>query len=728
MADAMLPAELAAVTKPLNEDDQLLAADELALLSLFDELKKAPNFERFPGTTVLRRCRKGRVLVSQGEAGATAYTILTTEDVIEIRELQLSKVTKSLAVADDKELRKQQRDIEAELVTLRASRDAFAASKTPPNQRPAASAVLLLNDNKVAKKGLFNRFAGFFASSASSRKGSSMIPIDGPADMDSKTRRIALHESELFGEMSCMNRAPRSATVVADRDCYMLEMLRNVLDMLHKDEKYKQKLDDIYRSRVMDGHVRRLSIFQDISDADFAAMKGRMQLVEKAAGDVIFEEHEDSDSFYVVRSGLVKVVKHAWTFAQTSEFKPANWKLIWGELVEAAKEPAGSRVWSKLPSDLRTAAESADKTPPTAEQQTALVAAFNELIRNGDIHTQFGKSIEDVVVGVDSEQLAFEVEHYPEETEKWSELERRTFHRSLLELICPAGMPRRASSSGTRKTLRYLGRGDTFGELGVITGGPRSATILAYDHPDGGASQRLPDSRTGAVVSRVELVKIAKVDFLAIVNQTPKVKAKVDAIIAGFQKTAGAAGIASERTDGVTQSQEFEDLGLIQGQKLMLIDLERCTRCGQCVEACVAAHDDGKTRLYLDGPRFENYLVPLTCRSCMDPVCMIGCPVGAINRGDNGEILIRDWCIGCSMCADQCPYGSIQMNELPGTIELTESQKAMLGGADVKPVSERATVCDMCSSLSSKQPSCVYACPHDAAIRVNALEFFFTKG
>jgi hypothetical protein len=30
----------------------------------------------------------------------------------------------------------------------------------------------------------------------------------------------------------------------------------------------------------------------------------------------------------------------------------------------------------------------------------------------------------------------------------------------------------------------------------------------------------------------------------------------------------------------------------------------------------------------------------------------------------------------------------------------------------------------MCSSLPSQQPSCVYACPHDAAMRVNAQEFF----
>lgn len=724
MADAMLPAELAAVTHPLESEDTLLSADELALLSVFDELKKAPNFERFPGTTVLRRCQKGRVLVRQGEAGATAYTILTTEDVIKLRELQLASVKKSLATADDKTLRNVEREIEAELVTLRKQRDEFQTQSLAPNQRQAASAILLLGDNKPQQTGFFGKL---FGSGRSPKKGPVFIPIDGPADMDAKTRRIALHEGELFGEMSCMNRAPRSATIVADRDCYMLEMLRNVLDMLHKDERYKKKLDDIYRARVLDNHVRRLSIFEDMTDADFAAIKGRLELVEREAGDVIFEEYDDSDSFYVVRSGLVKVVKNAWTALRATEFEANHWKHLWRELVEAAKTPAGSRLYAKIPGELRLAAEAAKQVTPTDEQQTALVAAINEIIRHGDVHTQLGKLIEDVVVAVDNEQVAQEVEHNPEETEKWSELERRTFHRVLLETLCPQGMPRRAASAGARRILRYLGRGETFGELGVITGAQRSATILAYDHPDGGASQRLPDSRTGAVVSRVELVKLSKADFLQIVNQSAKVRAKVDATVAAYQRPPGGRGASSDRIEGVTQSPEFEDLGLIQGQKLMLIDLERCTRCGQCVEACVKAHDDGQTRLYLDGPRFEKYLVPLSCRSCMDPVCMIGCPVGAINRGDSGEIQIRDWCIGCSLCADQCPYGSIQMNVLPGTIELTDAQKALLGGADLKPVSERATVCDLCSSMKSKQPSCVYACPHDAAIRVNALEFFFTK-
>src|SRR5262249_42529926 len=52
------------------------------------------------------------------------------------------------------------------------------------------------------------------------------------------------------------------------------------------------------------------------------------------------------------------------------------------------------------------------------------------------------------------------------------------------------------------------------------------------------------------------------------------------------------------------------------------------------------------------------------CRSCLHPVCMIPCPVASIRRGSNREIVIEDWCIGCSACAESCPYGSIQMDDL----------------------------------------------------------------
>ena len=151
---------------------------------------------------------------------------------------------------------------------------------------------------------------------------------------------------------------------------------------------------------------------------------------------------------------------------------------------------------------------------------------------------------------------------------------------------------------------------------------------------------------------------------------------------------------------------EFEELGLVQGQKLMLIDLDRCTRCDECVKACATVHTDGQTRLYLDGPRFGDYLVPITCRKCIDPVCMIGCPVGSIHRGDNGEIRIEDWCIGCSMCERQCPYGSIHMRDLEGQLDLSSEQLDRLKQEDVslKDIRKRAVVCDLCSSTTRSAP------------------------
>lgn len=739
MAEAMLPVELEEVTDPLEEGDELLTADELASLSLFEDLKKTPSFARFPGTTVLRKCRTGRALVRQGEGGATAYSILTSEDVLELRESQLASIEAAIRAKEagqevehmyyklesPKSLKATALRFTDEIASLRERVASLHAAGTEPEQRHVATAHLIINFDRGRKPGLLHRLGRMFSGTKKKRFRPDRIPIDGPSDIDTTTKQAPLHESELFGEMSCMNRAPRSATVVADEDCYMLEMLRNVLDMLHNDEKYSRKLDAVYRERVLDSHIRRLSIFQDLPEEEFAAIRERIELVDFPAGSVVFEEFEDSDSFYVVRSGLVKVVKNAWTLVRAEEFQAGHWKKLVGELAGHSKGGFGGNIWVWLPTDVQEAIQSGALA---GENQAKLIEALNRFIQEAELHTAIGKTTEEIVSMIDSPQLAVDCENFPDLTKGWSELECRTFHRSLLEFLLPEGLPRRAASCGARRTLTYLGRGDDFGELGVETGEPRSATIFAYDHPDGGANMRLPDSRTGAIPSRAELVKISKTDFQAVVNSSKKLKKKVQDKVAGFREKAEQQKTpVGDRVEVRSQSPEFEQLGLIQGQRLMLIDLDRCTRCNQCVQACVASHDDGRTRLYLDGPRFEKYLVPLTCRSCLDPVCMIGCPVGAINRGENGEIQITDWCIGCELCADQCPYGSIQMDALEGELGLTGYQKALLGDSETKSVSSQAVVCDLCSSLPKQDPSCVYACPHDAAMRVSALDFFFQQ-
>ncbi len=178
----------------------------------------------------------------------------------------------------------------------------------------------------------------------------------------------------------------------------------------------------------------------------------------------------------------------------------------------------------------------------------------------------------------------------------------------------------------------------------------------------------------------------------------------------------------------------YLDRGLHHARSLLVLDLDKCTRCDECTRACADTHD-GITRLIREGLRFENYLVATSCRSCLDPTCMIGCPVDAIHRTGKREIHIEDSCIGCEQCARSCPYGNIHM----ARVELREEPEGPVKGRwrdlfswlpGVKPrqqarVAIKATTCDLCKNLSpTADPSCVYACPHDAAHRMNGRELY----
>jgi Fe-S-cluster-containing hydrogenase component 2 len=136
------------------------------------------------------------------------------------------------------------------------------------------------------------------------------------------------------------------------------------------------------------------------------------------------------------------------------------------------------------------------------------------------------------------------------------------------------------------------------------------------------------------------------------------------------------------------------------------------------VRACADAHD-GVTRLVREGLRFDKYLVATSCRSCRDPLCMVGCPVGSIRRRNSMEIIIEDWCIGCGLCVRNCPYGNLNLH--PFEVKIPDPAQPTRMIATTK---KKATGCDLC--MEHAEPSCVYACPHDAAHRVEPLAFFGT--
>jgi CRP-like cAMP-binding protein/Fe-S-cluster-containing hydrogenase component 2 len=267
-----------------------------------------------------------------------------------------------------------------------------------------------------------------------------------------------------------------------------------------------------------------------------------------------------------------------------------------------------------------------------------------------------------------------------------------------------SGMVRVSQSMPGGEIVRtYLSRGDYFGEIGLLRAIKRTATCSALD--------------------AVDVVKIPASEFNLMLEKFPDVRAQLEPV--------AAARTAADQQRAIPTGLRLDDFlnqGLFEAQNLLLIDLDNCTRCDACVRACANAHD-GVSRLLRDGLRYDHFLVATACRSCRDPLCMTQCPVGSIRRKENLEIIIEDWCIGCGKCAELCPYGNINMHPLEVIKEVKTEIKSDREGVPPKVKIEKkkttaykANTCDLCTQLST--PSCVYACPHDAAKRVDPQRFF----
>lgn len=251
--------------------------------------------------------------------------------------------------------------------------------------------------------------------------------------------------------------------------------------------------------------------------------------------------------------------------------------------------------------------------------------------------------------------------------------------------------------------INYTGPGGIIGEIalmghlaelkGKLLSQGRTASATALDH--------------------VDLVSISGQDFKIILTSFPKIREKMVAIALERLQKNQSNVLKVESTN----LNDFLKQGLMEARSLLVLDLQKCTRCDECTKACADTHQ-GVTRLVREGLRFENFLVASSCRSCLDPYCMVGCPVDAIHRGKKGEMTIENWCIGCGKCAQNCPYGNINMQPF----ETDEKIDDILNpGYKVAVVQQKATMCDLCESVDS-QPSCVYACPHDAAHRLSGAE------
>ena len=261
-----------------------------------------------------------------------------------------------------------------------------------------------------------------------------------------------------------------------------------------------------------------------------------------------------------------------------------------------------------------------------------------------------------------------------------------------------AGFARIAQTFGRgERTLSYLGAGQHYG-LDEIVHNSR--------HPD----NQIALQRTVRAIgyTHVLIVPTAIIEQYVLPNMPakflpPEIQPSSQPKAESVSPTPH---ISSDMMEFLSENRYFN------GRATMLIDLDRCTRCDDCVRACATAHDNNP-RFLRSGPVHSNLMVANACMHCADPVCMIGCPTGAIHRNEaGGEVVINPiTCIGCKACFNNCPYDAIRM------VEIRDEDGAIVSGPDMKPVL-KATKCDLCVEQIGG-PACQRACPHGALTRMN---------
>ncbi|MEA3046154.1 MAG: hypothetical protein QOJ53_486 [Sphingomonadales bacterium] len=384
---------------------------------------------------------------------------------------------------------------------------------------------------------------------------------------------------------------------------------------------------------------RRVSILNEMSMLQMREFMLDSDPVAYREGDIIFERNEPGSSLFAIADGSVVVEVDPANPAVTVPIAQGSIVgevgLISGRKRGATVRAASGAIVVEIP---RNAALKLMSTVPAAKREITRISTERQLLQ------MLGS-------GVTQEDLAEVLASAEIQGVKAGEAIIKEGEESYdIFVIRQGSMVVEKDIGGKPVFLSYLPAGSYVGEMALIDGGRRTATVRAAIKSEviklgGDAFRKLLEDKP-------ELLGRFKHDMAARHELTSFIEDRKD----GF---GGVIDLYSNVASFLVAN------GIGEATDLLLIDEKLCVGCDNCEKACADSHE-GLSRLNREaGKTFAHLHVPTSCRHCEHPHCMADCPPNAIHRGPDGEVFIDDTCIGCGNCLRNCPFGVIRMAKPP---------------------------------------------------------------
>ena len=160
----------------------------------------------------------------------------------------------------------------------------------------------------------------------------------------------SLSDGDCFGEFSFFTGEPRTATVESLEDVLLFQIHQRDFDtILERFPNLTNALLRFYKSRVVNTLLAKSEVFGGLRPQERSWLLDRLHPQKRSAGETIIKEGEESDGFYLVKSGEVEVFSERKGYVFLSKLRSGE---FFGEIAALTGHPRNASVRAVGPCEL----------------------------------------------------------------------------------------------------------------------------------------------------------------------------------------------------------------------------------------------------------------------------------------------------------------------------------------------------------------------------------------